>query len=182
MSPIPSRVAAGALSVALLVPIPVRAQEAPGSGSVVGTPASRVRALDAMARRALDLGMQRSPTLARMVADLQQTDLVVTIQAACLPKLVRGDARVVAAAGTVRHVRIRLGVPAATSDLVAVLGHELRHALELAAMPEIRDGSTLARAYARIGIPLKGNGYWETAAALEAGETVARELKACKKR
>ena len=80
-----------------------------------------------------------------------------------------------------RHVRIRLGIPVADFDLIVVLGHELRHALEFAGMPEVRDSSSLVRAYARVGVPTRRNGYWETDAALEAGRAVARELKDWKK-
>lgn len=182
MSPTASRAAAGVLALTVAVPSQILAQEALDGGAPIGSPMSRVRAADAMSRRVLHLGVQASPTLARMAVALQETDLIVTIQATRLPRLVRGDAQVVAAAGTVRHVRIRLGVPAATCDLVSVLGHELRHALEFAQMPEIRDRSSLVRAYARIGAPLKGDGWWETDAAIEAGNIVARELAAWKKR
>lgn len=182
MSPVATRAAAGVLALVLAAPVAVGAQQARGDTSPGVLPAPRVRAVDAMARRVLDLGMRRSPTLARMVADLQHTDLIVYIQTVPLPRLVRGDARVVVCAGGARHVRIRLGVPAATCELVAVLGHELRHALEYAEMPEIRDEDSLARAYTRIGFPAKGEGYWETRAALEAGDAVAYELSVWKKR
>jgi hypothetical protein len=167
--------------------LPFRAAAGPsatlkGSPSTSPEPAetatmARVRPLDAMARKAIERGMDASPTIARMIVELQQSDLIVGVQACPLPKLVRGDARVVAAGPGVRYVRIRLGIPVADSDLIVVLGHELRHALEFAAMPEVRDAASLVHAYARVGVPVKRNGYWETAAALEAGRVVARELK-----
>ena len=177
MSPLALRPAAAALAIALTATPAARAQETLPGEVVVGTPMSRVRPLDAMARKAIERGMQASPTIARMIAELQHSDLIVSVQACPLPTLVRGDARVVAAGPGVRHVRIRLGVPVADFDLMVVLGHELRHALEFAGMPEVRDSSSLVRAYARVGVPARRNGYWETAAALEAGRAVARELE-----
>lgn len=182
MSPLASRAAAAALAFALTATLAARAQDTAAGEVAIGTPMSRVRPLDAMARKAIERGMQASPTIARMIAELQQSDLIVGVQACPLPRLVRGDARVVAAGPGVRHVRIRLGIPVADFDLIVVLGHELRHALEFAGMPEVRDSSSLVHAYARVGEPIKRNGYWETDAALEAGHAVALELGDWKKK
>ena len=177
MSPLASRAAAAALAVALTATPAARAQDTAAGEAVIGTPMSRVRPLDAMARKAIERGAEASPTIARMIAELQRSDLIVSVQACPLPRLVRGDARIVAAGPNVRHVRIRLGIPVADFDLIVVLGHELRHALEFAGMPEVRDSPSLVRAYARVGVPTRRNGYWETDAALEAGRAVARELE-----
>jgi hypothetical protein len=178
-SPLAFRAASRALALALLTATPgALAQEATSADALIGTPMSRVRPLDAMARKVIEQGMAASPTIVRMVAELQRTDLIVSVQVCPLPRPLRGDARVVAATPNVRHVRIRLGVPVAGPDLIVVLGHELRHALEFASMPEIRGSSSLARALARVGVPTRNHGYWETDAALDAGRVVAQELEA----
>lgn len=49
-------------------------------------------------------------------------------------------------------------------ELVAILGHELQHAAEIAAAPWVHDAGTLARLYRRIGLRLGSNAF-DTAAA-----------------
>jgi hypothetical protein len=167
-----------ALAAALAgTPAALSAQQEDPPHGAAAAPGSRVRPLDAAARRVIERAVAVSPTVARMIDELEGTDLIVGVQTCPLPKLVSGDARVVAAAGGVRHVRIRLAIPRATSDLVVVLGHELRHAIEIAAMPGIRDGESLVRAYRQMGATLVRKSYFETDAALEAGRVVAQELR-----
>jgi hypothetical protein len=178
MSPAGFHVSAAVVILVLAVPATLQGQpSADDAGST--TPAmARVRPVDNDARKVMALAVAASPTIARMMAELEHTDLVVSVQTCQLPRTVNGDARVVVAAGGVRHVRIRLSIPRATSDLIIVLGHKLRHALEFAAMPEIRDGESQTRAYRLMGAPEWCKGSFETEAALEAGRTVAQELKA----
>jgi hypothetical protein len=59
-----------------------------------------------------------------------------------------------------------------------MLGHELRHAVEVAGAPWVLDESSLAEEYRRIGFPSGGrNGAaFESRAAIDAGERVLREL------
>jgi hypothetical protein len=177
MSPIRFHASVASVILVLAVPAVLHAQSAGDATGSTRWSLARVRPLDHEARKVMDRAAVASPTIARMIAELESTDLIVSVQTCPLPKLVNGDARVVAAAGNVRHVRIRLSVPRATSDLIIVLGHELRHALEFAAMPEIRGGESQTRAYRLMGAPQLREGWFETEAALEAGRIVARELK-----
>ncbi len=56
---------------------------------------------------------------------------------------------------TVRYLLIRLDhARLSPTERITALGHELHHALEVAAAPEARDGAGLVRLYRRIG--------WET--------------------
>lgn len=136
----------------------------------------RVRPLDDVARRVLTLARTASPTVAQMIAELEASDLIVSVQTCPLPRLVEGDIRVVVAVGAVRHVRIRLAVPRTTSGLVIALAHELRHALELAAAHEIRSAADGPGVYAMRGATRVRQGYFETEAALETGRLVSEEL------
>ncbi|MCX6545606.1 MAG: hypothetical protein NTV05_14490 [Acidobacteria bacterium] len=141
----------GVLAAALLmlatVTNPVAAQDAPAPAAFVFSPNSRVRCLDGEARRLLEAAVAVSPTIARLVTDLQSTDLIVGIEAHTLPKKgLNGDARVIAATPVVRHVRIRVAIPGVQSELLAVLGHELQHAVEIAAAPDVRDAARTLRA------------------------------------
>jgi hypothetical protein len=60
-------------------------------------------------------------------------------------------------------------------DRIAVLAHELQHAMEVAQAPEVRDEATLALFYRRIGWQ-SGAGRFETAKARDTGERVRHQL------
>ena len=153
------------------------AQEPSGPAAFVLSPGSRVRCLDREARQLMEAAVADSPTIARLVTVLQSTDLVVGIEAhAFTKKSLKGDARVIAASPGVRHLRIRIGIPGAQSDLIAVLGHELQHAVEIADAPDVRDAATLRAHYLRIGHEPMGRGYYETDAAVEVGRRVSAEV------
>jgi hypothetical protein len=155
------------------------AEEGPGATAFLLSPDSRVRGLDSTSRRLLETGAACSPTFARVLQDLQASDLIVGVETRPMPKKVRGELRLVAASAAVRYVRVGLQVPNAERDLVAVLGHELHHATEVAAAPEVRDARTQRAHYLRIGYEPQGRGFYETDAALEAGRVVAREIAGC---
>jgi len=62
-------------------------------------------------------------------------------------------------------------------QLLALIVHELRHALEVIEHVEVVDATTMEAMYRRIGTPLTGGatGY-ETSAARAAGDAVLSEL------
>lgn len=142
----------------------------------VGSPDSRIRCLDRESRRIVALAVTGSPTVTRMVAELEKSDLIVGIQFCPLAKTLLGEARIVTATPDVRHVRIRIKIPNSTDALISVLGHELQHALELAAAPDVRSADAQADLYRRIGYERHSGGYFETQAALDAGRAVAAEI------
>jgi hypothetical protein len=154
------------------------AQDPRSPATCVLSSASRVRCLDREARRLMEVAIAASPTIARQVTDLQSTDLIVGIETSSLQRKTRGEARLIGATPAVRHVRITVRIPGARFDLVSVLGHELQHALELAAAPDMRDTVTLRAHYLRIGYESMGRGYYETDGAREAGRRVSAELAA----
>jgi hypothetical protein len=176
MSPVVIRTLAAGAVMLLTVSGATRAQSVDEPVPTVGSPNARVRGLDPSARHILQRAAEGSPTIVRMLGDLESTDLMVGIETAHLPRFLNGEVRVVAATASVRYLRVRLNVPRGDDDLVAVLGHELRHALEIAGMQDVRNASALVSAYQRIGTKGHGDGYYETEAALEAGRTVAKEL------
>jgi hypothetical protein len=60
--------------------------------------------------------------------------------------------------------------------MLSVAGHELQHALEVAAHPEVRDAATLGTLYEKIGIGMAHRGRFDTVAAQQAGRKVRNEL------
>jgi hypothetical protein len=166
-----------AAGVALLVAGAASAQPAPEEAA---TPAAatipRVRASDPLAADVLRRAVLGSPTVAGLVAQLDQSDLIVNIVTGPLPDSLNGYTRVTAATSAVRYLRVTLRIPGATPRLIATLGHELRHAVEIAGMPDVRCDASLAAAYRRVGVSMARDGMFETDAAVAVGRTVAREL------
>jgi hypothetical protein len=141
---------------------------------------SRVRCLDQEARHLVEAAVAASPTVARMLTDLQRTDLIVGIETEPFQKKTKGDTRILGATAATRLLRVRIRIPGAQSDLMTVLGHELQHTLELAAAPQVRDEATLRAHYLQIGYARMQDGYYETEAALETGRRVAVEVGAAR--
>ncbi len=75
-----------------------------------------------------------------------------------------------------RFVRISIRVPGRDRDLVAWLGHELQHAVELAGAPEVVDQDSLMRYYERIGMR-RSAAAAETVAAQRAWRRILDEVK-----
>ena len=57
-----------------------------------------------------------------------------------------------------------------------MIAHELQHAAEIAAWPEVSDGPSLQSAYLRRGLD-RGRRHLDTDAAIEAGEARRLELR-----
>jgi hypothetical protein len=142
-----------------------------------GLPAlPHVRAGDADAGKVLERAQACSPTVARLIAELQETDVIVLVVAGWLPGSADGITRVLTCTPTVRYLRVVLRLPNSECRLMAVLGHELQHAVEIAHLPGVRDARSLSAAYLRIGIAKEPNRHFETEAAVKAGRQVAREV------
>jgi hypothetical protein len=85
----------------------------------------------------------------------------------------------VSAAGGFRYVHVRVARLLSPDQQIALIGHELRHAVEIADAPDIVDEASLARAYQRIGFlnpGLAAGTTFDSEAAVEAGYQVLREL------
>jgi hypothetical protein len=104
---------------------------------------------------------------------------VVYVQCARLRSHVEGELTFLAAAGGVRYVMVRLAWHLTTHRKIAILGHELQHAIEIADRPEIVDSRTLARAYEKFGFTRRAGPSrvdFDTAAAIGTGDTIWREM------
>lgn len=172
--------AAGLAVIAL--PPRAAAGDTPGPAEPVLLSGSHVRAFDKVALQVLHAAVACSPTVERVVSDIQASDLIVGIEAHPFRTNVAGELRILAAAGGVRHVRIRLQTPNSMEDLMWVLGHELHHAMEVARAPEVRDAATQRAYFTRVGWERNGGGRFETEAAVEAGRLVAKEVASCRRR
>lgn len=140
--------------------------------------ARRVRGATPLMARVIQDGIARSATFARLVAELERGDLFVYVDVAhVLPAEVDAQLSFVGASHSqYRYVRIQVRADAATNDRLALLGHELQHAVEVAASPEVRDERGLERLYRRIGESRRYSHEFDTVAARAAGRQVFLEL------
>ena len=77
----------------------------------------------------------------------------------------------VTTAGSSRILWVRVDPRKSETDLIASIGHELRHALEVLAEPTITTNSAMYLFYLRRGL-VRTSGAFETSAAIEAGRIV----------
>jgi hypothetical protein len=135
-----------------------------------------VRALALLADAA-----SRSSIVAALMDELERTDVVVYVTdmlpaASGLASVPASYLSFLSHDATLRYVLVRIDHWRVTpSDEIALLGHELQHALEVAAAPEVLDAGGLAKLYRRIGWEGQADRF-ETAAAKETGERVRSEV------
>jgi hypothetical protein len=126
-------------------------------------------------------GLQRSATFKASVDRLQASDLIVEVQCGWFKSSrLAGRTVLLSAQPSVRYVLIEIACPMAEAAALEILGHEFRHALEIASVPWVVDEQSVVKLYTQIGYPTCGKtggpGEYETADAIEAGERVHHEL------
>src|SRR6185436_15393866 len=145
--------------------------------SITDSPRRPIRSTDRRLRSLLEAGVRISPTLRALVARLHASDVVVYLR--CDAAGPDGRLTFVASAGGYRYVVVRM-THFPRAQQIAIMAHELQHAVEIADTPAIVDGDSLAREYTRIGYvnewsSLPGLAF-DTKAAVRAGQQVLREL------
>lgn len=140
-----------------------------------------IRTTDDRLRRLLDQGRRTSPTFRALVQRLLDSDVVVYLWCdATRERVTDGRLTFVSAAGGLRYVVVRLVPLTSPERQIAIMAHELRHAVEIADAPDIVDDASLHRAYRRIGFvsrePYARNLSYDSDAAIAAGVMVLREL------
>jgi hypothetical protein len=141
----------------------------------------QLRTVDPRIRQWLDDGIKRSATFRMLVERLKQSDIVVYLQADNRPLHgVDGRLTFVGAHAGVRYVLVRLRMQSSPCRQVAIIGHELQHAVEVADAPEIVDAASLAKAYSRFGYASgwasRRGTTFDTRAAVQAGYDVLKEV------
>jgi len=140
-----------------------------------------VRTIDSRLRMEIDEGLARSSLFRSLIARLDASDVIVYVEAECpmSPRLF-GRLTFMASGGGRRYVNVRISCALNDTERIAALGHELRHAVEIAEATSVIDTASLAREYRRIGfashaVPA-GSGF-ETRAAIDAARQVWAELE-----
>lgn len=138
-------------------------------------PTARVRPQGARAAALVAQAADRSPTVRRLLDRLEAGDVIVYVDlrrdldpgmAACLTWMAATDTRRIVRASIRHNLR--------TADAIAILAHELEHAVEVLEHPDVRSGDALRAMYARIGHATSAGGrHFDTERAIATG-TLAR--------
>lgn len=140
-----------------------------------------IRITDPWLRRLVEAGVSQSPTFRSLVERLDGSDVVVYMQMSTLSSSdIAGRMTFLSSVGGLRYVVIRLAPLRSVVQQLAMIGHELQHAVEVADNTGIVDAETLYREYLRIGY-LNGTTVSgiavDTKAAMNAGGRIADELR-----
>ena len=143
-------------------------------------PPEVLRALDHRLGDLVEQGLARSPTLRALQAHLQQSQVIIYLEwSSRLPANLVGRTRIMGAGGGYRYLSVQLDDRLSKLDELAVLGHELQHAVEIADDPGVVDEASLAGLYRRIGSEASSGMaslWFETQEAIDAGRRVHSEL------
>ena len=148
--------------------------------ALMGSPDRHVRAADKAMAEVITSGLKRSGTFAHLVLALNRSDVIVYIETGrVLPTSIVGRLLLAAGPEGTRYLRIQVSGHPGSNDMIALVGHELRHALEVAESPQVRDEASLIALYERIGHPTSTGSLhqYDTHAAQDAGRRVKAELK-----
>jgi len=146
--------------------------------AALDSPTRHVRTQDRSVRQLLKRGFNRSATFAHLMARLEHSDVIVYIEEVPrLPGALEGRMMMLPTAHGQRYVRIQIALHGTPDESVALLGHELQHAIEVAQELAVNDQTQLAALYQRIGTR-GGPHVYDTYAAQEIGRVIRRELLA----
>ncbi|MEO8499765.1 MAG: hypothetical protein ABI565_02535 [Vicinamibacteria bacterium] len=156
------------------------------AGAASSAPESRVpwtswahtRPLSASAIGLIEDASERSRIVTGLLKDLEKADVVVYVSSST-PGVTTGPASYltfISREAGVRYLMVRIDFfRLSPAERIAALGHELQHALEIAAAPEVRDAASLAGLYRRIGRESSA-GHFESEEARDTGNRVRTHL------
>lgn len=134
------------------------------------------RPADPLAAEFLAQALEQSAVVRSLVATLERSNVIVHIETSrALPDGLGGMTRFVTSRGGYRYLRITIHAALKGRARNAILGHELRHACEVAES-SADDVASLRRLFEHTGHRY-GN-YYETRAAMEVERTIRTELSA----
>ncbi|HEY3383695.1 MAG TPA: hypothetical protein VGK32_18175 [Vicinamibacterales bacterium] len=139
-----------------------------------------LRGLSPGARRVIQEALERSAVFRGLSRRLANTDVVVyvteQIPTGVAVSDVHANLRYLTSTGGLRFVLVWVDRWNVTPDTrIELLGHELQHALEVAAAPEVKDAASLAACYRRIGYESQ-SGRFETKAARTVSHRIRQDL------
>ena len=177
------------IAALILSTSPVLAQAPTAAGTTVATFngaganawASNVRASDNELVTLLGDGVKKSATLRTLTERLSKSEVIVYVRPDVLSRNAnQGYLSFLSSSGGYRYLVVHLPVGQSKQQQVAMLGHELQHAVVIADAPSVVDSDTLRKEFERIGkVTLAANGRdfsFDSQAAADARQRILREL------
>lgn len=144
-----------------------------------------IRATDARILSLIETGLSESATFRRLVTILNASDVIVYVEPKQMRNVLGGYlSHNIATGGDYRYLRIAVETQGSRRRLVALLAHELQHAVEVAQTPTARDAVSLEQAFSQLAVAF-GCGSttcYETQAAKDLEHIVSAEIAAFRKR
>jgi hypothetical protein len=160
------------LGVATLITVMATASATAGPAQ-----SSHVRGLSPESRELIERAAGQSAIVRTLFDAMEGTDVVVYV--AIVPMADRqaamGYLSFLTTAANVRYLVIKIDWLLIGPQRIVALAHELQHALEVAAAPNVRDTRTFGSLYSRIGWETS-TGRYETNLARQTGRRVEQEL------
>ena len=139
-------------------------------------PVPRVRPTSDVARELVAEAMSRSPTIKRLMRDLEASDLFVYVEVRYDIGAAPAETAFLLANHAGRFLRVTIDARLEPRRRIELLGHELHHTLEIAAAPRVRDASGMRQLFNDIGWTLQRSLAFETGAAVDVERQVSREV------
>ena len=170
------------LTVALMMAALMAASRPVLAGSADASGAIRVRSSSAVIAELIVRARERSETFRRLVETIEASDGIVYVEQGECGRGVRACLIAVIPAGPNRYLHVVVDTRRAESDLMASIGHELRHTIEVLSQPGVRTNAQMYFFYAREGTQRLGSQAFETTPAIDAGEDVRAEIRQYQRR
>jgi len=143
--------------------------------------ASNVRASDNELVALLADGVKKSATLRALTDRLSKSDVIVYVRPDVLSRNAnQGHLSFLSSSGGYRYLVVHLPVGQSKQQQIAMLGHELQHAVVIADASSVIDSDTLRKEFERIGkVTMAANGRdfsFDSQAATDARQRILREM------
>jgi hypothetical protein len=156
-----------------MLTISIGVQDAEPSNAVTW----HIRTVDRQLMDAVHRGVTRSPTFKQLVDRLLDSDVIAYLERGdSLPHGIGGDVTFIAVGGEWRYIRVRIGREMSRDQRIAMLGHEMRHVVEIAEAPAVVGAASLSKLYGHPVVRSAGRDQYESRQAVAAQTQVAREL------
>lgn len=134
------------IGLSVLVPIRARADTV--------TARTHVRATTEEVRRIIETGLSASATFRRLVAVLDDSDVMVYVEPKLKHKGLGGYlSHTIVASGSYRYLRVFIDIGGRPHARVPVLAHELQHAVEVSRVREVHDAEGVERLFSSLAVP-----------------------------
>jgi hypothetical protein len=149
--------------------------------SPAGAQTSHIRIVDRELNTLFEVGLTQSPTLDALVTELNAASILVFADCGMqMPSRIGATTHLLTSVGGTRYVRVTVDCSLQPRRQVALLAHEIQHALEIGGRPHVLDADDMESLYEEIGYTtLKDSSHtrMETAAAIEVQRRVGEELE-----